>query len=54
MLPTTNTENVGGVKLQRLKSSEDISANALFVIKRDGRKEHAMFDKITSRISNLS
>ncbi|CAF4454509.1 unnamed protein product, partial [Rotaria magnacalcarata] len=31
MLPTTNTENVGGVKLQRLKSSEDISANALFV-----------------------
>ena len=31
MQPTTNT---GGVKLQKLKSSDDIHANSLFVIKR--------------------
>ncbi|CAF0721983.1 unnamed protein product [Adineta steineri] len=54
MLPQSNTTNIGGVKMQKLKSSEDIHANSLFVIKRDGRKEYAMFDKITSRISNLS
>ncbi|CAF0832957.1 unnamed protein product [Didymodactylos carnosus] len=36
--------------MQRTKSSEA----HLFVIKRDGRKESAMFDKITSRIAKLS
>lgn len=58
--------------MQKLRSSEDIHANSLFVIKRgrvddrgnchhfnrilidlDGRKEVALFDKITSRIFNL-
>jgi hypothetical protein len=34
MIPTSNTTNTGGVKLQKLKSSEDIHANSLFVIKR--------------------
>jgi len=76
MLPTSNTTppTTGLPKLQKLKSSEDIHANSLFVIKRgiscrmfsffffyeffslfkDGRKESAMFDKITSRILKLS
>ncbi|CAF0895811.1 unnamed protein product [Rotaria sordida] len=40
--------------MQKLKSSEDIHANSLFFIKRDGRKKYAMFDKIKSRISKLS
>ena len=35
MLPTSNnTTSQGGVKMQRLRSSEDIHANSLFVIKR--------------------
>lgn len=34
MIPTSNTTNIGGVKMQKLKSSEDIHANSLFVIKR--------------------
>lgn len=34
MLPTNTTASTGGVKLQKLKSSEDIGANTLFVIKR--------------------
>jgi hypothetical protein len=34
MLSTGNTTNTGGVKMQKLKSSEDIHANSLFVIKR--------------------
>jgi len=34
MLSSGNTTNTGGVKMQKLKSSEDIHANSLFVIKR--------------------
>ncbi len=34
MLSSGNTTNTGGVKMQKLKSSEDIPANSLFVIKR--------------------
>jgi hypothetical protein len=34
MLPASITTNTGGVKLQKLKSSEDLHANSLFVIKR--------------------
>ena len=33
MLPTGNTTSKGGVKMQKLRSSEDIHANSLFVIK---------------------
>ncbi len=37
MLPTGNTTSTGGVKMQKLRSSEDIHANSLFVIKRGGK-----------------
>ena len=53
MLPTSTATSPGGVKLQKLKSSEDIHANSLFVIKRGtllfkyyrGRVVSAEFDR---------
>ncbi|CAF1512822.1 unnamed protein product, partial [Rotaria sordida] len=40
--------------MEKLKSTDDIHANSLFVIKRDRRQQPAMVHKITSRISKLS